>query len=214
MKTLLALAALATFNLAAAQKTSVLKDFNSLTVGADLNVTLVKSDENKLVTSGEDEELQVQNTGSGLVLGGEAGTITLYYKGTLESIVAGADAVITTTDEIKSGTLSITAGSDARVMLAVNVKNLTTAAGSDAQVTVSGKAVNHTATYASDAQLNAKDLATENTTVVMSSDASGDITAKGNVTATVSSDGSLKIYGNPKNVSQVTGSDAQVVVVK
>ncbi|MFP9097524.1 GIN domain-containing protein [Flavobacterium sp. RHBU_24] len=214
MKTLLAFAALAAFNLASAQKTTVLNEFKELTVGADLHVTLVKSNENKLVAMYEEEELHVQNNGDNLVLDGEAGTITVYYNGALESIVAGSDAVITTTDEIKSATLTVTAGSDARVTLTVNVKNLNTAAGSDAQVTLSGKADNHAATYASDAQLNAKELTTHNTDIVMSSDASGDITVKGNVNATVSSDASLKIYGNPKKVNQVTGSDARVVVVK
>ena len=214
MKTLLAITALAAINLAAAQKTTSLKDFNSLTVGADLHVTLVKSNENKLVASGGDDELQVQNEGGTLVLGGDAGSVTVYYKGSLENIVAGSDATVTATDEIKSNALTVTAGSDAKVILKVNVQTLTTAAGSDAHVTLSGKAGKHNAAYASDAQLNAKELATENTDIVMSSDASGDITAKGNVNATVSSDGSLKIYGNPKNVAQVVGSDAEIVVVK
>lgn len=214
MKTLLSIAALAAFNLATAQNITGLKDFNNLTVGADLNVTLVKSNVNKLVVSGDSKELQIQNEGGSLVLGGEAGAITVYYKSALENIVAGSDAVVTATDEIKSLTLSVTAGSDAKVSLNVNVKNLSTAAGSDAKVTLSGSAGNHAAAYASDAKLNAKELATDDTDIVMSSDASGDISAKGNVNATVSSDASLHIYGNPKNVAQVVGSDARIVVVK
>jgi Putative auto-transporter adhesin, head GIN domain len=215
MKTLLAIATMAAFNLAGAQNTTALKDFKTLTVGADLNITLVRANENKLVVSGNEEnELQVSNEGGNLVLGGNSGAVTLYYKGVIENIVAGSDAVITATDEMTGTTLTVTAGSDAKVDLKVNVQSLNTAAGSDAHVTLNGKAGKHTAAYASDAQLNAKELATDNTDIVMSSDASGYITAKNNVNATVSSDASLTIYGNPKNVKEVKGSDAEIVVVK
>lgn len=215
MKTLFAIAALATVSLAAAQKTTELKDFKSLTVGADLKVTLVKSSQNKIVAGNAgDDELEIKIEGGSLTLNGDARDVTVYYKDVLESITAASDAHITGTDEIKAASLSITAASDAVVSLKVNVKNLSTAANSDAVVTLSGTATDHQASFASDAVFNGQELVTENTSIALSSDASGVITARGNVKAVVSSDGSLKIYGNPKKVSETKGSDARIVVVK
>lgn len=215
MKTLLAITALAAFNLAAAQKTTALNDFKRLTVGADLHVKLVKSNENKLVTEGAEEgELEIDNERGRLTINGDAGQITLYYKDAPESITAASDAEVYGNDEIKTAQLSITAASDAKVDLRVNVQRLSTTANSDAQVSLTGKASEHQVALSSDARLHGQDLLTENTNIVMSSDASADITANGNVKATVSSDGSLKIYGNPKHVDQVKGSDASIVVVR
>lgn len=215
MKTFLTITALAAISLATAQKTTQLKEFKSVTIGADLKVTLVKSTENKLVTNNyEDDELQVEVKNGTLILNGDANNITIYYKNALENIVAAADAQITGTDEIKTPSLSVTAASDAKVSLNINVKNLSTAANSDAVVTLTGTATDHHASFASDAVFKGQDLITENTSISLSSDASGVITARGSVNAVVSSDGSLKIYGNPKKVTETKGSDAHIEVVK
>jgi hypothetical protein len=215
MKAFYVMAALAAFNLAAAQKTIQLKEFKGLAVGADTKVTLVKSTENKLVVNGgDDEELGVENEGGFLTLNGADFDITLYYKNSLESISAASDAQVYSKEEINIKDFSITAASDAKVELTLNVKKLHTTAASDAQVILTGKATDHDATLSSDADLKAEDLLTENANIVLSSDASAVITAKGIVNATVGSDGSLKIYGKPKKVNEVKGSDAQIVVVK
>jgi hypothetical protein len=214
MKTFLTLAALATFSMATAQKTTPLKDFKSLTVGADLKVTIVKSNENKLVTNNvEEDELQIEVKNGTLILNGDANNIILYYKSALENIVAASDAQISGIDEIKTPSLSVTAASDAKVSLHINVKNLSTAANSDAVVTLTGIASDHQASFASDAVFNGQELVTQNTSIALSSDARGVITAKGTVKAVVSSDGSLKIYGHPKNVTETKGSDAHIEVV-
>lgn len=216
MKTTLLFAAFAVVNLAAAQKTTQLKEFKSLTIGSDVHVTLVKSNQNKLVVEKvRDEEPKIDNEGNSLsIKGGENAKITVYYTGALENITAASDAKIYCKDEIKVPSLTITAASDAVVELNVNLKKLSTAANSDAKITLTGKAEDHTATYASDAQLNARTLVTENTSIVMSADASAEISAKGIVNATVASDASLKIYGNPKKVNEVKSSDAVIEVVR
>jgi len=215
MKTILAITSLAAFNLAAAQKTTELKDFKSLTIGEDMHVNLVKSNQNKVVTNDiEESELEIEIKGGMLTLKGDDNNVTLYYKDALESVTAASDSEIIGTDEIKTASFSITAASDAKVALKLNVKKLTTTANSDAVVTLTGSAGEHDATFSSDAVFNGQELLTENTSIVLSSDASGVITAKGTVNATVSSDGSLKIYGNPKKVNQTKGSDAQIVVVQ
>ena len=218
MKSLYVLTALAAFNLVAAQKTIELKEFKNLTLGADMKVTLVKSTSNKLVTAGggedDDDELHIQNQGGSLTLSGTDDRVTLYYKDALENIIAGSDAELIGSDEIKSKNFNLTADSDAKIELKINVQKLQTNGRSDAQITLTGIATDHAANMSSDAKLDGLNLISENTVINLSSDASAVITAKGIVTANVSSDGSLTIYGNPKKVNQTKGSDATIQVMK
>lgn len=216
MKTVLAITALITFQLAAGQKTIELKDFNNVNVGADAKVTLVKSSQNKLVVNGsDDDDLSVLDEGGFLTInGGEDLELTLYYKDNLESISAASDAEIRGKDEIKSTELTITAAADAKIELVINVKKLHTTVSSDAVVTLTGKATEHDAVVSSDANLKGQYLVTENTNIVLSTDGIAAVSAKGIVDAAVSTDGSLKIYGNPKKVNEVTSTDGHIMIVK
>ena len=217
MKTILSLAAVAAFQLCSAQKTIGLKDFKSISVGADTKIKLVKSSENKLVINGSDDDnkFQIQNVGSDLVLnGGEDLDITVYYKNTLESITAASDAEVIGNDEINTKEFGIAAASDAKVELKLNVKKLHTNAASDAVVTLTGKATEHTAAVASDANLNSEHLITDTTNIVVSSDGEASVSAKNIVNATASSDGSIKIYGNPKKVNQTKADDGEITIVR
>ena len=216
MKTFLAITALVTFQLAAGQKTIELKDFNSLSVGSDTKITMVKSSQNKLVINGsDDDDLSIVNEGGFLKLnGGEDLEITLYYKDGLESISADADAEVRGKDEIKAKELSITASADAKIELVLNVKKLNTTISSDAMVTLTGKAENHNAVVSSDADLKGEYLQTENTTILLSSDGTAAILVKGIVDANVSTDALLKVYGNPKKVNEITSTDGHIKIVR
>ena len=218
MKSLYVLTALAAFNLMAAQKTTQLKDFKGVTFGSDMKVTLVKSTENKLVTQGggddeDDDEPTIKNEGTMLVLNGDDNNVTLYYKGALESIIVGPDSKLSSDDEIKAKEFKLIAGEDAVVSLNLNVEKLSTVVSADAVVTLTGKAKDHSATLSEDAVFKGTELLTENTSITLSPDADANITAKGLVNAFVGEDGSLKIHGNPKKVTQSKGEDASIVVV-
>lgn len=214
MKALYALAALTVFNIVSAQKTTDLKDFKSLTIGQDMKVELVKSTQNKLVVNSDDDgEIEIDNKDGHLAINGDA-TVVVYYKDVLENIVAGADSQIFSDNEINAKEFRLTAGADANVKFKMNVQKLYTQADADSQITLTGKATEHFATLSSDVQMTASDLITENSTVTLSSDAQASINATGTVNAVVSSDGSVKIYGNPKKVNEVKGSDSEIVVVR
>lgn len=217
MKSLYVLTALAAFNLMAAQKTTQLKDFKSVTFGSDMKVKLVKSTENKLVQSGgddeDDEEIIIENEGGALVLNGDDNNVTLYYKSALESIIVGSDSQLSGDDEIKAKEFKLIAAEDAVVKLNLNVEKLSTVVSADAVVTLTGKANHHKAALSEDAVFKGTDFLTENTSITLSPDADANITAKGLVNAFVGADGSLKIHGNPKKVNQSKGDDASIVVV-
>jgi hypothetical protein len=214
MKTLYVLVAVAAFQMGFAQKTVTLKDFKNVAISGDIEMELIKANENKLVIdSDEDDEINISQEKGSLKLEGE-GHVTLYYKGELENLAAGSDAKIHSNDVIKSKSLAIAAASDAEIKLNVDVKKLKINAASDAEVTLTGTATDSDVSLASDAELHAQGLNMINTTIVLSSDAHATINATGNVTATVGSDGELEIHGNPKNVVESKGSDAEIRVIR
>jgi hypothetical protein len=214
MKSLYVLTALAAFNFVSAQKTISLDNFKGIDIGEDMKVILVKSNENKLVTTNEGEdEVKVSNHNGLLVLNGYDSEVTLYYKGILETIIVDEDATLSGNDEIKTKELKLVVGDDAVVDLNVNVQQLATVIKDDAVLTLNGKAANHSADVKDDAVLKGANLMTVNTTINLSADAVASITVSGMVSAVAGSDSSLKISGKPKKVNKSVGEDASVVLV-
>jgi len=213
MKTLLTLALLALSPLCMAQKTIELEGFKNIVVGTDTKLTLVKSNQNKIVIEGNEEELRVKNEGGSLTIDGD-GAATLYYNGKLDGIIAGTDCKVIGQDEISAGNFNLVAGSDTEIVLNITADVVTTAAGSDANVTLKGKVKKHHATVGSDATLNAKGLDTQDTDINVGSDGQASVTVKDNVNAVAGSDADIKIYGAPKNVKKTPSGDATITIVK
>ena len=212
MKSIFILVAVALSQFAVAQQTVTLKEFKSLTVGSDTEVTMIKSNKNELVVKDSDEETADISNEEGLLVLNSDGNYVLYYNCEIENITVASDGILVCNDEIKSDKLSVTADSDAVVTLKVNVMQLQTTANSDAVITLKGKAVNHSAAFNSDAELNAKDLVNDNTDITLASDATAVITSKKSVNATASSDASLTIYGKPKDVNKKVSDDAEIIM--
>lgn len=211
MKTILVMAALVSLQFAAAQKTMKLEDFKSITLASDIKLELVKSNENKVVYNG-DENFDVKYNNGALAFEGE-GNATLYYKNELESITVGSDAEISGKDEIKGNHFNLTAGSDSEVHLSLNVENLHVTAGSDSKVSLSGKAGSMSATIGSDGEYHSEDLKVGDASINLGSDAEGTMNASGIVNANVASDSSLTVYGKPKKINEIKGSDATIKVM-
>lgn len=213
MKSFLAIAALVIFQFADAQKTIELEPFKRITIGSDIKLDLVKSNDDKLVFNSEETFEVEYNNDDNLVLNGE-GNATLYYKNDIESITLGSDAILTCKDEINGKNLQLTAGADSKATLSVNLQELQITAGSDAKVVINGKAKRMSATIGSDADYNSEKLNVEDVTINIGSDGKGTITATGMLTTAVGSDGYLKVYGKPKKVSQIKDSNAKIIIVK
>lgn len=213
MKALYICLSLMAFQWASAQKTTELKDFKNITIKGDLEIQLVHGKENKLISSGnEDEGIEVSYENGGLSLDGQ-GKAVLYYKNDLESILAGSDIHLAGGDAIKGKSFMLTAGSNSQIALTFNVASLQVTAGSDTEIALKGSAKEMRVTAGSDSQLHTRELSADNVTITLGSDADAMITAKGVVTATVGSDGSLKIYGSPKKVNETKSDDAEITVM-
>lgn len=209
MKTFLAIAGLVAFQVVSAQ-TVKLQDFNIITVGSEIRLDMVKGTENKLVYNG-DETFEINYSNGGVAFDGE-GSATLFYKSDIEALTVGSDAEVKA-DDLKSRALQLTVGSDSKVSINLNVQDLQVTAGSDSHVSLTGKANSMRATIGSDGKFSAEGLKAADVSINLGSDADGTMNATGIVNATVGSDASLKVYGKPKKVNEVKGSDSTIKVM-
>jgi len=218
MKTLFIVVAISIFQLGAAQKTTQLKSFNTLAVSGNIELTLIKSSDNKIVVNnGRSEDLKISSEEGSLALSAQSGSTVeavLYYNGPIESIAASGGVEITGKDVIKASICSISAAAGCELSLTVDVDKLTTAVASGSEVSISGSAKSHNAAVASGAELNAQKLTTGDTVATIASGAEASVNSKNTVTATVARGAELNIYGHPKKVDEVKAEGAEINIIQ
>ena len=216
MKTVFALMALAVCQLASAQNTTELKNFDNLAVSGSVGLKLVKSSESKLVIeSGDPNDLEVSTEEGYLALSADGPvTATVYYDGTLDGVAASSGVEMRSEGDITSSNFSVSAGAGVELHLTLDVENLNVAIASGSEVHLSGKAKRHNAAVASGAELNADKLTTKNAAATVASGGEASIHATGVVDATVASGGELKVYGNPEKVNQIVAHGGELTVMK
>lgn len=218
MKTLLALAVLACFQFAAAQKTTEIKSFKDLAVSGDIKLTLIKSSENKLVIEkGDPDELKVGFDEGNLALSNDSGEsieVVVYFNGPIEDIAASGDVKINVKGEIKAKKMEINIAGGSEVNISIEAEGLTVAIASGSEMKVSGTAKRFEAAVASGSELDAGNLKTEESTAVVASGAEASVHATTTVNATVASGGELTVHGNPKKVNKTQADGAEINIVK
>lgn len=217
MKTLFVIAALAVGQLVAAQKTVEIKKFSTLAVSGNIELTLIKSSENKAVISEGEDSLRIGTDEGVLALsnnGGETAEIKIYHDGRINEIALSGSVEMNATDGIKSNDLTIAAASGTEINIVVDAKKLTMAIASGAEMNISGKAKDLDVNVASGAEMWADKLKCENSNVVIASGAEASVFTSGTIDATVASGGELTIYGNPKKINEVKDSSAEIHVVR
>jgi hypothetical protein len=182
------------------QTTIKLENFDELKVFDQLNVTLVQSDENKVVVSGKNEsDFEAVNKNGVLkirmrltkMLSGDGTKVTLYFKGIIKHV-------------FKQTTMDLSSQEGAMIEVELDVDNTTAKLYSGGIINLSGKAVTQKATINSGGIFNAKNLETSQTTVSVSAGGSAEVNAKTLVNAKVNAGGSITIYGKPKEIKQET----------
>lgn len=194
------------------QTTINLGDFDALKVFDQLNVTLVPSDENKVIVSGKNESSFETINKNGLlklrmkltkILSGEDIKVTLYFK-KIKNIDANEGSILSSKHIFKQTTMDLSSQEGAMIEVDLDVENTTVKLNSGGIINVSGKAVTQKATITSGGILNAKNLETSQTTVSVSAGGSADVNASTLVDASVKAGGSIVIYGKPKQIKQET----------
>ena len=194
------------------QTTIKLEDFDELKVFDQLNVTLIQSDENKVVVTGKNESsFEAVNKNGVLklrmtltkILSGDATKVTLYFKN-LKSIDVNEGSIVSSKHVFKQTTMELSSQEAAKIDLDLDVENATIKIYSGGIVSVRGKAVTQKTIINSGGIFYAKDLVTSQTLVSVSAGGSADVNATTLVNAKVNAGGSISIYGKPKEIKQET----------
>ena len=212
MKKAIVLAFVLVIQIAAAQVTRNLGEFNSVKVFDKLNVKLISSTENKIIISGNREnEVEVVNINGELklrmpfpkLLSGNDITIQLYFKN-IDSIDASEGSYVSSESVFKQTSIDLDTKEGAEIIVDVDVEKANVRAVSGGIIELTGKATNQNCTIASGGVYNGKYLHTSQTQITVSAGGQAEVYATLLADAKVRAGGSISIYGNPKKINQKT----------
>jgi hypothetical protein len=223
MKKIILLAFIGFSQLITAQVTKNLGDFTAVRVFDQINVTLVKSTENKIEIRGEkagDVEVVTKNNDLKIrmkltkLLQGEDIEATVYYKGNITQVEASEGAYVGSSDTFTATAFELNAKEGATIKLNLEVSKLNTVAGSGGILELSGSAANHDVVLKSGAILNGKNLETTQTVIAINGGGEAEVYATELVEAKTRAGGDIDIYGNPKQVNESKTAGGRITVIK
>jgi len=193
------------------QKTINLDDFDEIKVFDQLNITLVPSDENKIVITGTNQgNVETVNRNGLLKIriylteifeDNKDIKVTLYFK-ELQSIDANEGSIVYCDAIIDQISMDLSAQEGARIEVELDVEKTSVEAFSGGIINLSGKAANQHVSIHTGGVLEAKDLVTSQTTITISAGGNAEINATTFVDAKVNAGGTIHIYGKPKQIKQ------------
>lgn len=212
MKKAIVFAAIMLFQLVSAQDiTKSLGDFTAVKAFDQIDVLLVKSNENKIIIKGsrkddvevvtKNNELKVRMTMSKMLKGDDV-SVTIYYKNNIDQVEASEGARIASQDTFKATAFILSAKEGAEIKLNIDVKKLTSKANSGGILNISGTAANHDIVITSGGIFNGKELITAQTSVSINAGGEADVHATEFVEAKTRAGGEINIYGNPPQINK------------
>ena len=193
------------------ESTKPLEKFTEVKAYDRIVVKLAKSNENKLVITGDDQdEVNISNK-DGLLkirmefdnfMDGDEAKGTLYYTEALTLLDANENAKIISDETLKGGRVEIKTQEGGHIELKVDLDDLYAKSVSGGEVKLTGNTKTQEVVVNTGGKVYNKELDSENTTVNVSAGGSADVKASGRVEAKVKAGGSIYIYGNPKSVEK------------
>jgi len=203
------LALTVSFTKAQSTETRSLSDFNEISIGEAIELTLVPGNTNvaNIKTSNidlEDVLLEIRGNTLKIGLGGTRHRnvdveITLTYK-TLGSLSISSAANVSTNGAIKASSLDITVSSAADAVLEISTNKLDIDISSAGELELSGTTTSQRVDVSSAGEYNGYDLDCEDTYVRAASAGSARVMASKKIEAKASSAGSIKYKGDPEKV--------------
>jgi hypothetical protein len=187
--------------------------FAELKVFDGLSITLIPSDVNKVVITGDDaKKVSVINKDGNLkirmdidkIFSGHRTFVDLYYKQEINVLDVNEDARIATKAPIVQKVLEIKAQEGGECEIGADLEQLIIKAVTGGEVTVSGTATNQDININTGGRFLGKELATQITTVVVNAGGLAEINSTDYVKATVKAGGNVKVYGNPDKMDEKT----------
>ncbi|GGB77351.1 DUF2807 domain-containing protein [Flavobacterium suaedae] len=211
MKKLIVIAFIVLSQAINAQVTKNIGDFTEVRVYDLINLTMIKSDENKLVITGHRaDEVEVVNKNGKLkirmqftkLLQGEDIEAILYYTNTIDHIEASEGSFVGSADVFKATAFELNAKEGATIKIKLDVDRLKSKAASGGILELSGTTANHDVLLTSGAIMKAKGLETKQTEITINAGGEAEIFATDYVTAKTRAGGEIDIYGKPKQVDK------------
>lgn len=185
-------------------------DFTKVTVFDQIDVTLIKSTENKVVLSGNyANEVQLVNKNGELkirmpltkLLKGDNVSATVYFKN-IEAVEANEGSIVGSEYRFQTTSFDVIAKEGSTININVAVEKLNVRVANGSTVEISGSATNQDVLVNSGGIYSAQELKTNQTTSTVNAGGEADIYATDFVDAKVRAGGVITIYGKPKQINQ------------
>ena len=185
-------------------------EFSELKVYDLIEVKMVKSEENKLVITGNNtEDVVVVNKNGKLKIrmtleesfDGANTSVTLFYT-TVDILDANEGAVISSEDTIKQYEVDLKAQEGGSIKINLDVKIANIKAYSGGIIKTSGIAVSQKVSLNTGGVYEGKNLQTENTTVKIKAAGDAEVKASELVDIKIRAGGDVFVYGNPKTINE------------
>jgi hypothetical protein len=197
-------------------------DFNKVTSFDQIDVFLIKSDENKVIIDGnEANEVELVNKKGELkirmpftkILQGDNISVTVYYV-KITAVEANEGSRIACGDKISSVVFDVIAkeGSEVKLILDVEKLNVRTANGS--KVLLEGTADIQDVLVNSGGIYEAEKLESQITTVSCNAGGQANVFVTNIVDAKVRAGGEITIHGNPKQINKDIIAGGTICIVK
>jgi hypothetical protein len=203
MKKIFFVATLLGMQLASAQVTKNLGDFNTVKAFDKLSVKLIASNENKVIITGaREQEVEAVNNNGQLklrmpfpkLLSGDDIKIELYYK-TVDGVEASEGAYVFSDDTFDATIFDVSAREGSEVHLNIAVDKVNVKAVTGGIIVLDGTAKNQDVSIMTGGSLDAKRLQTDQTTISVSAGGNAEVNANDLVDAKVKAGGTIYIYG-------------------
>ena len=187
-------------------------DFTTVKVFDLIHISLVKSDENKVIISGEDvDDVEIVNKNGILkvrmkldqIFNGTETFVAVHYKN-IEVIDGNEGARIVGNELIEQDKIELKTQEGALIKVGLNVDKVTIKAVSGGIVETSGRANSQSILINTGGIYEGKDFKTKNTEVKIRTGGEAEVNSSNTVDAKVTAGGDIYIYGNPSSISKKT----------
>jgi hypothetical protein len=187
-------------------------EFNEVKVYDLIVVNLIKSNEAKVVITGDDiEDVELINNDGKLKIrmkfdktfNGTNTFVAVYYT-SIDIIDGNEGAFISSNELIEQNQIELRAQEGAQLKIGLDVDQVTIKAVSGGIIETRGKAISQNITLNTGGVYEGKSFETQNTTVNIRAAGEADVYASKTVDAKVIAGGDVYIYGNPENVKEKT----------
>ncbi len=208
-----------------AQKTNTkeLESFSELKAYDRIIISLVKSTENKIVISGDDQdEVNISNKDGVLkvkmefdnFMDGDEARATVYYTEDLTLVDANENAKITSDETLKGKRVEIKAQEGGKIELKVDLEDAYVKSISGSEVVLTGSSKVQEVMVNTGGKVMNEKLNTEKTKVVVNAGGRANVKATEQVEAKVRAGGYIYIHGNPKDVERDKVFGGKIVMVE